>query len=64
MDVTEVEAVSLPVNALRESMEEGGGHEEQTEASSGGESTQSCDSHVILIITDLAISLVFHRFGE
>lgn len=51
MDVTEVEAISLPVNALRESMEEGGGHEEQTEASSGGESTQSCDSHVILVVT-------------
>ena len=39
MDVTEVEAISLPVNPLRESVGEGDGHEEQMEASSGGEST-------------------------
>ena len=47
MDVTDVEVISLPVNPLRESAEEREGHEEQTEASSGGE-RMSCDSHVTL----------------
>ena len=47
MDVMDVEAISLPVSPLRECAEEREGHEEQTEASSGGEG-MSCDSHVTL----------------